>query len=48
MNFLTRAIGTTVSIDSNRLRVKTESELQLISTTFKSLRYQFSIFVVKK
>ena len=30
MNFLTRAIGTTVSIVSNTLGVKTESELQLI------------------
>ena len=34
MNFLTRAIGTTVSTVSNTLRVKTESELQLISATF--------------
>lgn len=34
MNFLTRATGITVSIVSNTLRVKTESELQLISTTF--------------
>lgn len=30
MNFLTRAIERTVSIVSNTLRVKTESELQLI------------------